>query len=792
MAIIDLTQLKQNHFLAIRCDTCDQFPDVLRKILSHHKHHHIFCSRDGIDSVTSKLPTNNITYSPECMSWSDEDLIIKSKIKEISGIRGIVIYDHNIQDNIGDNELDLCKQYMDRYPDIVSGGFDTPYKALQHWKKYGHREGRVFHAQDIPQETEIASTHTTSPNLQWNVYGDNLIFDNEANKSHGTHFYGWRGAMDQLYKHIIENDIHLKKYTSTLYLDEWLERLAIWGNDISSRNYIMDTIKQNPIEMITFVHNPPFEDWETIYNNNTDSTLLQLKNSITHNPENFNGLLIQHSDSRLISNNNFYSTLDSTLLDKSKYIYTVSREHKKYLTRPDIISKYPNIKGKVLSVNHPITDNIKNRFNYDSFRTNKYKKIYHIGWWMRNLKSFNDIKLPKTYRKYMLVKRDFECFKDIIKPALPNMEMVSHLEDKEYIKIFQENLLFMDAFDVTASNLLLECIRCNTPIILKRLPAFEQYIGNDYPLFFNDLGDIECLNESALNIVIKQAHEHLKSLNKDHIDQQTFNRKISYDLSKLENDTNPVKLTWVSSLYNVDKFFKNMLHDFKSQNLNYVSEIEWIIVNIIDSNSKKTNREIRQAAKKHPNIKVINIKSNMDKGIYDCWNKAIAESTGKYISNFNSDDRRLQNFSREFIDFLDDNPGTDVAFAPVIATKLYSDFTSVMNSKKYDTWFDNYETCIPLDVNDFWNSSEKDTHNPVHSSPVWRRAIHNIAGNFDEDKYGSVADYALWLKCVYNNLNITSIGKTSLSMYYINETSYGRAKNIDSKKQQLLKEYYLI
>lgn len=392
----------------------------------------------------------------------------------------------------------------------------------------------------------------------------------------------------------------------------------------------------------------------------------------------------------------------------------------------------------------------------------------------------------------MLVKRDFECFKDIIKPALPNMEMVSHLEDKEYIKIFQENLLFMDAFDVTASNLLLECIRCNTPIILKRLPAFEQYIGNDYPLFFNDLGDIECLNESALNIVIKQAHEHLKSLNKDHIDQQTFNRKISYDLSKLENDTNPVKLTWVSSLYNVDKFFKNMLHDFKSQNLNYVSEIEWIIVNIIDSNSKKTNREIRQAAKKHPNIKVINIKSNMDKGIYDCWNKAIAESTGKYISNFNSDDRRLQNFSREFIDFLDDNPGTDVAFAPVIATKLYSDFTSVMNSKKYDTWFDNYETCIPLDVNDFWNSSEKDTHNPVHSSPVWRRAIHNIAGNFDEDKYGSVADYALWLKCVYNNLNITSIGKTSLSMYYINETSYGRAKNIDSKKQQLLKEYYLI
>ena len=677
-----------------------------------------------------------------------------------------------------------AEYYMQQYPDIVAAGFNTPAKALTHWKLYGKKECR----RPYPYQKLNSITEPSVP-LDWQLTGDNLILTPGVIEDFGTHYFGWSGVMNGLYAELDVQKTNLKKYNHTIYFNSWLEKLTTWGKDRESDYQIMNTILDNDIKFITFTHNPPFHEWSSSYKRATPKTLNDLHSQIHSNKQNFNGLLIQHTNDTLISNNIYYESCDPKLLDKSIYIYTVSQEHKKYLTSPEMQKKYPFLKDKILSVNHPITDKINTRFNYNSYNKSTSKKIYHIGWWMRNLKTFNDVKTPRSIEKKVLVKNDFNCFTDIIKPAMNNVTFVSHLSDDEYIKVFEENILYMDPFDVTASNLLLECIRCETPVILRRHLAFEQYIGYSYPMFFDDPSDIEKLTTNQFNVLVKDANEYLKKMNKHHISQQTFNQKICYDLKKLEQHKTQTQLSWITSLHNADKYFDDYCKDFINQNSRYPLELELVMVNIQDSHSKETQQKIAQFGKKHPNVKIINIQKKNDPGLYKCWEIAIKNSTGKYITNANLDDKHNPDFSIKMIDYLENTPAVDITFAPVHASNKYMSVYDKSYMEALEPWFVGYEVGRPLHISDFWDNKSNNTHNPCHSTPVWRRDIHTIVGYFDEDSYGSIADYALWLKCVESNLNIACGYNEPLSYYYINNKSYGRVAITDTKKQNLLDVY---
>jgi hypothetical protein len=89
------------------------------------------------------------------------------------------------------------------------------------------------------------------------------------------------------------------------------------------------------------------------------------------------------------------------LESKIVYLYTLSVSHKKY-----IYKNYPNYRNKLVSVYHPIDLNSSNMFDYTSFEKNK--RIFHIGWWLRNFKTFVDLNIPCQFQKYILVKKSFE------------------------------------------------------------------------------------------------------------------------------------------------------------------------------------------------------------------------------------------------------------------------------------------------------------------------------------------------------------------------------------------------
>jgi hypothetical protein len=94
---------------------------------------------------------------------------------------------------------------------------------------------------------------------------------------------------------------------------------------------------------------------------------------------------------------------------------------------------------------------------------------------------------------------------------------------EEYDNILSCNIVFIDLFDAAANNAVLECIIRNTPIIINKLEAVVEYLGNDYPLYFTNLNEINGL----LNIEnITKAHEYLKKMDKTDITMDYFIKDI--------------------------------------------------------------------------------------------------------------------------------------------------------------------------------------------------------------------------------------------------------------------------
>lgn len=134
--------------------------------------------------------------------------------------------------------------------------------------------------------------------------------------------------------------------------------------------------------------------------------------------------------------------------------------------------------------------------------------------------------------------------------------------------------------------------------------------------------------------------------------------------------------------------------------------------------------------KNHRNIKYIRTKER--ENVYQAWNRGIQMSTGKYITNANTDDRLRNDALEVMTAYLDQNH--DIAL-------VYSDF--------YITNCENmtFERHIRTGY------SIKPDYSPaimLHGchmgpQPLWRRSVHDDIGYFNED-FESAGDYEFWCR----------------------------------------------
>ena len=99
-----------------------------------------------------------------------------------------------------------------------------------------------------------------------------------------------------------------------------------------------------------------------------------------------------------------------------------------------------------------------------------------------------------------------------------NIEIMEYVENDVYDQLLTKNIVFLNLVDGSAINTLLECLVRNTPIVVNRHPAVVEILGDDYPLFYDDISSISAL--LRLPDIVFTSHCYLKNLDKSsyHID----------------------------------------------------------------------------------------------------------------------------------------------------------------------------------------------------------------------------------------------------------------------------------
>ena len=473
-------------------------------------------------------------------------------------------------------------------------------------------------------------------------------------ENYGLHYYGWKSVMTNF----IENYSSIKNQNmEQIFFDEWIEKLLVWEKIKENKAYINKIIKNN-YKFISFLHNPPFQKW------NNKEYKINIRNSIIYNEEH--------------TNKNLFNVIEYHNLNKNlQYLYTLTNKHKEYL-----YNKFPSYQNNLISVLHPIKITGKEKtFDFSLFCQNK--QIFHIGWWLRNFKTFIHFEQPKDFYKTILIKNSFENEWITLSKNynLDNITILKELENSDYERIFINSCMFLDLEDTTANNIILECIKFNTPVIVKKLPGVVEYLGTDYPLYFENDEQLSLLqNTNYFLNLIEKANTYLEKMDKTHVHPDTFNKKIIYDIKKIQNTTinkcYKYELTWfylVTNLVNYNSKLQNLYKNFANQNNNDINILKIVIdIKLInDDNYQEFINFIDKYNDFLSNIQYVTIN-------IDCYssflNNCFSLCETNYFTTVDAFDKHHIDFSNIFINYLDSTPSCDIAFSSYsISDKHYEE-----------------------------------------------------------------------------------------------------------------------
>jgi hypothetical protein len=281
-----------------------------------------------------------------------------------------------------------------------------------------------------------------------------------------------------------------------------LSNCITWGFHRSGWKYVIDNLSKNfhnPLGVRLISH---FETTVAVKNSIKIPWIGFLHNAPYHHESmkaygNFDVSLSDISKS--------YAWLNSR--DSCLGLFVLSNYSKQWITE--------NMFENVCNLNHP-TEMPNIKFNADCFFSRKRRSVFFIGHWMRNFASFE--KLKCDYSKIMLITPGHQIRKTRKQNSFVTYK--DHVSNYNYDILLSKNLVFLDLFDASANNVLIECIVRNNPIVVRRLKSTEEYIGKEYPLLFDSLNEAE--EKIADDKTIRLAYEYLVKMDKSFLTIDKF------------------------------------------------------------------------------------------------------------------------------------------------------------------------------------------------------------------------------------------------------------------------------
>jgi hypothetical protein len=154
------------------------------------------------------------------------------------------------------------------------------------------------------------------------------------------------------------------------------------------------------------------------------------------------------------------------------------------------------------------------RFSRESYLANPRKRVIQVGWWLRRPESVYALPLSSAEKAVLAPFPDqgMAAAEPDASPGgsarRPDVSQLRYLADRAYDELLSRNIVFLDLYDSSANNTIVECIIRGAPVLVNPLPAVVEYLGAEYPLYFQDLR--EAGRKADDTRLVLAAHDYLR------------------------------------------------------------------------------------------------------------------------------------------------------------------------------------------------------------------------------------------------------------------------------------------
>lgn len=274
-------------------------------------------------------------------------------------------------------------------------------------------------------------------------------------------------------------------------LDSFLEDTFCWSLEPNEKSGVLPYRRP----WAGFLHNPPgIPDWQE-----TDS-----------------------SPQHILSLPSFQASLPAC-----RGLYTFSATMRHWLAA--------RVEVPVEALLHP-TECPAQGFEWARFLAQERPRIVQVGAWLRRIHSIASLPATRLRKSCLMARRDAAHLAEMIRLELAHepaacradwsaVEVLAYLDAAAFDDLLCESVVFLDLYDTVVNNTVVECIVRGTPLLCNRLPALEELLGADYPLFFDSLEEAGRKADDFDRI--RAAGEHMRAIPKETFTGEAFARQIA-------------------------------------------------------------------------------------------------------------------------------------------------------------------------------------------------------------------------------------------------------------------------
>lgn len=188
----------------------------------------------------------------------------------------------------------------------------------------------------------------------------------------------------------------------------------------------------------------------------------------------------------------------------------------------------------VVSIKHPGANDVT-QWSPASFLSNQNKQLVQLGWFGRNPEAIFQITphpdfhyvrvLPsgEHFEQYATRAQAFNKARGLRRNRNPSVVDRTYLSKFEISQLHRQNVVFTEMLAASANNVVIDCIASCTPLLVNRHPAVMEYLGPDYPLYYDDLSSADGLLDAD---TLNKAHRYLKHMDKSWLSRASFRASV--------------------------------------------------------------------------------------------------------------------------------------------------------------------------------------------------------------------------------------------------------------------------